>query len=298
MTLFIADMDGTLLNPEGKMSKNSEKILKKLISDGLRFTVATARTPLSALTLLENIPITDPMILMNGALFFDPDKKRFFEPVGLRRESMELLKKAEAVGSRGMLFSVDDKGTLYVNLGDTESELWEGYFHMEKISHIQAISQKIRKCSADGLNGETVVYGLYMDNSPNRLEKMYQILKGNGLTLDYYKDKYTENRWCLEICSAAASKGRAVSYLKELCGEPYMIGFGDSWNDIPMFQVCEETYAMANASLELKDIASGVILSNAEDGVAQYIKEWWENHEEDFVGQSLFAEHGIETQEF
>lgn len=51
----------------------------------------------------------------------------------------------------------------------------------------------------------------------------------------------------------------------------HLIGFGDSWNDVPLFRACDEGYAVANASENLKQISTDVILSNAEDGVAVHI---------------------------
>ena len=43
-------------------------------------------------------------------------------------------------------------------------------------------------------------------------------------------------------------------------------------NDIPMFQVSDESYAVANAVEELKAIATGVIESNNKDGVARGVQ--------------------------
>ena len=49
--------------------------------------------------------------------------------------------------------------------------------------------------------------------------------------------------------------------------------FGDGKNDISMFRAADECYAVANAVEELKEIATGVILSNNEDGVAKWLEE-------------------------
>ena len=270
MTLYISDMDGTLLNPAGIVSEKSTKILTDLINQGIHFTVATARTPLSALPLLSEIPIRDPMILMNGALCYDPEKKAFSDPIVFEKVSLEKLVEAEdASGMEGMLFSVD-QGILTVNLGDVKSCMWDGYFSMEKVAHVQAIRQDVISASAADLLQKGVVYGLYMDNEPTKLDILFEHLKGSGLTVDYYKDKYTENRWCIEICSTSATKGNAVNRMREK-GYSRLIGFGDSWNDVPLFQACDEGYAVANASYELKQLAAAVILSNAEDGVAAHI---------------------------
>jgi hydroxymethylpyrimidine pyrophosphatase-like HAD family hydrolase len=52
-----------------------------------------------------------------------------------------------------------------------------------------------------------------------------------------------------------------------------VVGFGDNLNDIPLFRACEESYAMSNAVEELKEIATGIIASNNEDGVARFIAQ-------------------------
>ena len=49
--------------------------------------------------------------------------------------------------------------------------------------------------------------------------------------------------------------------------------FGDAINDVPMFQISDECYAMNNACEELKSISTKVILSNNQDGVALFLQE-------------------------
>ena len=56
--IFISDLDETLLNAEARVSEYSKGILQNLIERGLCFTVASARTPLSALYILDGIPLS------------------------------------------------------------------------------------------------------------------------------------------------------------------------------------------------------------------------------------------------
>ena len=49
--------------------------------------------------------------------------------------------------------------------------------------------------------------------------------------------------------------------------------FGDGKNDIDMLELADEAYAVANAVDELKAIATGVIRSNNDDGVARWLTE-------------------------
>ena len=59
--------------------------------------------------------------------------------------------------------------------------------------------------------------------------------------------------------------------LKEMLGCDEVVCFGDGVNDIPMFLTADRAYAVANAEKALKEIASGIIESNEQDGVAKWL---------------------------
>ncbi len=107
---------------------------------------------------------------------------------------------------------------------------------------------------------ETLLYALYMDSSSQKLQFMYDTLKhDSNIICDFYKDVYRQNCWCLEITSSQATKYSAVQFLRNYGSYEYITGFGDSWNDISLFQACDESYAVANASSKLKAIATATI---------------------------------------
>ena len=85
------------------------------------------------------------------------------------------------------------------------------------------------------------------------------------------QELYRPEYWC-EIMPAQASKLNAIRKLKQIreCGR--VVSFGDSINDIPMFEASDECYAVSNAVDELKRIATGIIGSNDEDGVARWLE--------------------------
>ena len=59
--------------------------------------------------------------------------------------------------------------------------------------------------------------------------------------------------------------------MQKKCGCERVGVFGDSLNDISMFQIADEAYAVANASESLKEAATGVIGDNDSDGVAEWL---------------------------
>ena len=88
----------------------------------------------------------------------------------------------------------------------------------------------------------------------------------------YQKDIYTDEQW-LEIMPLAASKANAIKQLQKLFGCDRVVVFGDGRNDIDMFELADESYAVQNADEQLKSYATAVISSNDEDGVAHWLED-------------------------
>ena len=209
MTLYISDLDGSLLSPDGSLSLDARTILTRLVADGLHFTVATARTPLSTLHLLEGIPLSDPMILLNGALCYDPKTRGFSHPVPISHQAMEHLALAEQqVNLGGLLFSLEE-GTFRTSQGPDVCSASPEYARIRAYPGISAIDPQLSRRTAQELLDVPVLYGLYEDDRPERLEQLARCLEGRGLTMDFYRDRYSRQRWCLEFFNAEASKTRA-----------------------------------------------------------------------------------------
>ena len=86
----------------------------------------------------------------------------------------------------------------------------------------------------------------------------------------YQKDIYNDTQW-LEIMPLKATKANGILTLKELLCCDRIVAFGDGINDMAMFKIADECYAVSNAVDELKAIATGIIESNDNDGVAKWL---------------------------
>ena len=95
------------------------------------------------------------------------------------------------------------------------------------------------------------------------------VLFHNGV-VSLQQELYRPEYWC-EIMPASASKANAIRKLKEMWGCSRVVSFGDAVNDLPMFDMSDECYAVSNAVEELKAAATGIIGSNEEDGVAVWL---------------------------
>jgi hydroxymethylpyrimidine pyrophosphatase-like HAD family hydrolase len=84
------------------------------------------------------------------------------------------------------------------------------------------------------------------------------------------QELYREEYWC-EIMPKKATKANAIEQLKTILNCDRIISFGDAINDISMFSISDQCYAVKNAVKELKSVATGIIDSNDEDGVAKWL---------------------------
>ena len=89
---------------------------------------------------------------------------------------------------------------------------------------------------------------------------------------DYFS---SVNKSAVEVYLKKNTKGsailKAIDFLDIKIENTY--AFGDGKNDIDMFQMADERYAVANAHDDLKEYATEIILSNDEDGVARWLEE-------------------------
>jgi len=108
-------------------------------------------------------------------------------------------------------------------------------------------------------------------DEPEKLRPLYNKYKDKYHCV-YQRDIYTNEQW-LEIMPLEASKANAIKQLQGMLDCEKLVVFGDGKNVIDMFQIADESYAVANAHENLKRYATKVILSNDEDGVAKWLEE-------------------------
>ena len=70
-----------------------------------------------------------------------------------------------------------------------------------------------------------------------------------------------------------AEKDKGVLKAKKFAGADKIVCFGDNINDLPMFKISDEGYAVGNALDEVKQIATAVIGSNDDDGIAKWLEK-------------------------
>lgn len=265
-TLYITDLDGTLLNSEANLSEYTKNTINRLVEQGMYFTFATARTIYSAESITEGLNINVPCIVNNGAEIYDMKSGKYVRKFDIPIDAAARIIDAFAENNVGMFmfkFRGEKFGTCY---SDNLNELMQEYVRTRRKT-----GQPLWKCTdLHSENDGNVVYltstGDYEKLLP--IERIAASVK--GLDHVFYEDTYTGKHY-LEIFSENASKANGLKYLRAQYGFEKIVAFGDNLNDLSMLREADVKIAVENARDELKQQADFIIRSNDEDGVAHYI---------------------------
>lgn len=273
-TLYISDLDGTLLNREAELSTYTTQQLQRLMAGGMRFTAATARTWETVGKILGDLNLQDPVILMNGVCIYDARAGHYLKVNAIDEASVcHVIRAMKQYGVHGFMYNVkDDRLRTYYEVLDTP---WLVDFYEERRKKYDKEFRKVQDFYDKA--GETIIY-FSLFNTKEVLDPIYQEIREDaGLHIEYYKDVYSDSLWYLEVVSASSSKADAVQYVKEYGGYDQLVVFGDNYNDLSMFQAADAKIAVGNARDVLKEAADEVIGCNTEDGVVKYLI-WREEH--------------------
>lgn len=270
MELFVSDLDGTLLNSNQEVSDFSKNKLNELIERGLRFTVATARTPATVVDILQGIKIKAPVVMMNGVLIYDVNENRYIDIKNVSEDIVnKVLKTLENHKKDGFVYGVKEDHLWVYHKNFTCS--MEENFYNERCNKPLKTFVKVDDYY-EAIKDSDVINFIIFDKF-EVVKAVYEELKEiEGLTVDYYRDIYGDGYY-LEAYSSEASKAKGIKYLSKYIYHSKLITFGDNINDIPMFKISDECYATDNASDELKKIATAVIESNNADGVVHFLEK-------------------------
>jgi len=282
--LYISDLDGTLLNSGAALSQNSAELLNGAISQGVCFTVATARTKETAVKVLKNVDIQVPAVLMNGVMVYDFASEKYLLINGFsNNKAVEIVKVLSSFDKNFFMYEIDEEKpesglTCYYKDTVRSSEIKFLADRVEDKERKFVKTENYKKCLKNMVG--TVVHFAVI-GEPEILSEMLGMLSDvKGISCEYYKDTYSDD-WFLEISSAKAGKKSSVRFVADYIGAKYVVAFGDNLNDLEFMEDADEAYAVSNAKEAVLKSATGVILSNNEDGVAKYISkrqmEFWGN---------------------
>lgn len=262
--LYVSDLDGTLLRNDETTSEYTNQVINSLVDKGMLFSYATARSLITAKKVTKGINAKIPLIVYNGAFVMDNITEEILI-ANYFDDSVQIVLED--------LFSNAVYPIVYAYINGKE----KFSFVREKCTNgmntfLESRKGDIRTNEVDSLSKlkEGKIFYITCIDKPEKLKPIYDKYKDKYHCV-YQIDIYTKEQW-LEIMPLEATKSNAIKQLQTMLNSERLIVFGDGKNDIDMFQIADESYAVTNAHEDLKKYATDVILSNDEDGVDKWLE--------------------------
>ena len=265
-TLYISDLDGTLLRSDVTLSRFTCETLTELIRGGAVISFATARSLTTARKVTAGLEVPLPIVAYNGAFIVDSVSgeilnKCIFKPGDAQR----IYRAFTSRGLSPVVYHIREGRECYSYNELTVSRQTREFLDSRRPDPRDDPLQG----EAGLLDGEVFYFNCIGER--DSLIGAYEELRGGCETL-FYDDIYSGERW-LEVMPRGADKASAAVRLRDMLGCGRMVAFGDAVNDISLFRAADESYAVANADDRLKAEATAVIGTNDEDAVAKKMRE-------------------------
>jgi Cof subfamily protein (haloacid dehalogenase superfamily) len=255
IALVVSDVDGTLLTKDKRLTEAAKEAVRRLHAAGIGFTITSSRPTIGMRFLIEPLQIKLPIGAFNGSSIADSSLKPIEQhliPEGAARRCIDLLNQ---FGTGVWLFTGDrwlarDDSGQYVALEKRAIQAdptvvadFTPYLASAcKIVGSSADAELLQRCEID------------MKNAMGAEAKAVR-------SQSYY----------LDVTPPGCDKGTFVQAMARRLqlSTDAVATIGDMQNDLPMFAASGLSFAMGNATDDVKKSATHVTASNEEEGFAK-----------------------------
>ncbi len=238
--IIFSDFDETMLNYYSKKNYFDDmqvNILKKIQEKEIIFCIVTGRNVHFFDQFPEILPHVNYILASNGSCIYDVKDKKFIYQKYIGEQEVVIL--FDYIKKNGF--------DIYFNSNGFQ------------IYHDNIVSYKI--CEQVILSFKDIYLERVLDDIKNIPCVVYN-------NICRHDDRYT-----IDVNDSSVSKGNAIKYLCEYLNidKDDTIGFGDSNNDVSMFNEVGKSVSVENGTDRIKTLANYVTLSSREAGIFKYI---------------------------
>lgn len=250
--LFCFDIDGTLINEQTpQITQTTINALKILQAKQHQICIATGRSFLSVQNAgFDKALVWDFFVCNNGQTIYNHQKKCIFKACIPPTQVNKCIEIADSLSSPLLLM---EENRHFLTRPKNINVEKSARFFQESIPPVDTYKQQdiISMIAFDILHSD---YHAYKECQDLRFIP----------SLSHYAD----------IVLKGFHKAKALTQICKKNHLPHMIAFGDSLNDLEMFQAADKSFAMRCACEPLKAIATEITSSPAEEGIAYILSKY------------------------
>ena len=251
------DLDGTLLRPDGTVSRRTIRAVRAAKDAGIDVIPITGRPPRITWDVAKEAGLGPLGVCSNGAALVDTSSMEVIEVQTMQAEVTLRLVTAVREIFPGAVFAVEEMETFTHETGFMEAT-WNWEDTCEQVDDIvHAVTSSCIKLVVrrPGLPAAELLAEL-QDQVTGTVH-----ITSSGLD------------W-VEMAPPGITKAHAVQRVCDLLGVGLaeVVAIGDNYNDLSVLASVDRAAAPANAIPEVLAIVEQVLPSNADDGVAQFLE--------------------------
>jgi len=267
------DLDGTILNPVSVLSERTIRALKACRQRGIQIIIATGRAIEATEPYIKTLGAEGPMIYFNGAVVADMPTGETISSILLDKDAAALC--VDLSREMGVYFQVffppefSPDGKKIILMAEWEGPELEMYLNH---TGLRAELGDLKKAlGRPGLKG--CIKGMFLAEPEVLASLRLKLVEHFGESVYIVQALRT----FLEVMDARVSKGQGLKLAMERLSlrREEVLAFGDEENDLSMFEAAGFSAVPSNAKDKIKAAADLVVGSNAEDGVAAFLEEFF-----------------------
>ncbi len=258
IALVVSDVDGTLLTKDKTLTEAARAAVMRLHEAGIGFTITSSRPTIGMRLFVEPLRLGLPLGAFNGSCIVDPELKTIEQhliPESAARRAIDVL------------------GQFDIDVWLFTSDRWltrnadGAYVPLEKRA-IRAEPTVVTDF-APYVASACKIVGSSAD--PALLKACESAMQG---ALREEANAVRSQSYYLDVTPPGCDKGTFVQFMAHHLGisTDTIATLGDMQNDLPMFGHSGMSFAMGNATEDVKRAATHVTASNEEEGFAKAIE--------------------------
>lgn len=266
--LVVTDIDGTLLDNQSRLSELNRKAIMYCRQEGIEVILATGKSIHTITGFIEMFKLTLPQITLNGGVVFQPGVGILETNTLTKREYFELINAIKDYGESPTAALIDGR-VVYDTYHPDMIHIRNAQVELSKVDRLE--DPEIAGCAVS-------VHVPVKESHP--IDAYLRKLFGDRLFV------VRSGEYFFDFLKKDVSKGSALRRIMKKHGfrPEEVVAFGDSYNDLSLFEIAGTAVAMKNSCPQVLKSADIVTEDNHQSGLGKAIFKHVLDRKAEFAG--------------